>query len=100
MSVGVYMPAIGKDVAIPQLTWRKESEGEVAFKTTEQGVYFGRAHGLLEGITTYDENKHQSCSTKQQQEKQFIYQEEDQTICAGKKLMHIQIVVSLFQNQE
>lgn len=57
--VGVYMPAIGKDVAIPQLAHgEKNPEGEVAFKTTEQGnsILVEYNMDLPEGITTYDEN--------------------------------------------
>lgn len=56
--VGVYMPQIRKDVSIPQLAHGTvNSEGEVAFKTTEKGdaVLIEYAMDLPEGITTYDE---------------------------------------------
>ena len=57
--VGVYMPQIVKDVDIPQLAHGEANpEGEVAFKTTEQGdaVLVEFNMDLPEGITTYAEN--------------------------------------------
>lgn len=57
--VSLYQPAVGKDIDIPQLAHGDaNSEGEVAFKTTEKGnsVLVEYNMNLPEGITTYDEN--------------------------------------------
>lgn len=57
--VSVYMPQIGKDVDIPQLTHgEKNPEGEVDFKITEkdESVLVEYNMELPEGFTTYDEN--------------------------------------------
>ncbi len=57
--VGLYVPQIGKDVEIPQLSHGETNpQGEVAFKTTETGdaVLIEYNMDLPEGITTYDEN--------------------------------------------
>lgn len=57
--VSVYVPQIGKDVDIPKLSHgEKNPEGEVSFKTTEQGdaILIEYNMDLPEGITTYDEN--------------------------------------------
>lgn len=55
--VSVYMPQIGKDVDIPQLSHGEPNpEGEVAFKITEKGdaVLVEYNMDLPKGITTYD----------------------------------------------
>jgi len=57
--VSLYMPQIGKDVAIPQAAHGEVNpEGEVTFKTTEAGdsVLVEYSMELPEGVTTYDEN--------------------------------------------
>lgn len=57
--VKLYVPQIGKNVAIPQLEHgQMNQDGEVAFKTTEKGdaVLVEYEMDLPEGIMTYDEN--------------------------------------------
>ena len=57
--VGLYQPAVGKDIEIPQLAHGEPNpEGEVSFKTTEKGdsVLIEYEMDLPEGITTYDED--------------------------------------------
>ena len=56
--VSVYVPQIGKAVAIPELAHGEANpEGEVSFKTTEKGdsVLIEYNLDLPEGVTTYDE---------------------------------------------
>lgn len=57
--VGLFVPQIGKDVAIPQLAHGEANpEGEVSFKVTEQGdaVLVEYNMELPDGVSAYDEN--------------------------------------------
>ncbi len=102
--VSVYMPQIGKDVDIPQLAHGEQnSEGEVAFKTTEKGdsILIEYNMDLPEGITTYDERNLPKVVVPEVAQGKAVYLSgrgpNYLTVAIAKAYAHTNSSVSLFQ---
>lgn len=98
--VSVYMPQIGKDIEIPQLSHGKENpEGEVSFKTTQKGDAI-----LIEfsmNCDVYDENNLSKVVTPEVEQGKAIYISgrgpNYLTVAIAEAYAHTNSSVSLFQ---